>query len=253
MRILLTNDDGIHADGLEALEQIAAALSDDVWVIAPETDQSGTAHSLTLHDPLRMRRVAERRFAVRGTPTDCVILAIREVLDGLPDLVLSGVNRGQNVADDVTYSGTIAGAMEGTLMGVRSIALSQAFKRSPDGEPVDYATAIAHGPALIDKLTRVSLPKDTLINVNFPACPPDDVAGIDVTRQGKRSVGALFVDRRTDGRGMPYYWLGFRGQDEDPAVHTDLRAVRDGYISVTPLKLDLTAETLREDLMGALA
>src|SRR5690606_38467973 len=111
MRVLLTNDDGIHADGLAALEQIAAALSDDVWVVAPETDQSGTAHSLTLHDPLRMRRIAERRFAVRGTPTDCVILAIREVLDGLPDLVLSGVNRGQNVADDVTYSGTIAGAM----------------------------------------------------------------------------------------------------------------------------------------------
>src|SRR5262249_48222415 len=127
MRILLTNDDGIHAEGLAALERIARSLSDDVWIVAPETDQSGLAHSLSLSEPLRLRQIGEKRFALRGTPTDCVIMALRQVLRGKPDLILSGVNSGSNVADDVTYSGTIAGAIEGTMQGVRSFALSQAY------------------------------------------------------------------------------------------------------------------------------
>ena len=126
MRILLTNDDGIHAEGLESLERIARTLSDDVWVVAPENDQSGYAHSLSISEPLRLRKIGEKRYAVRGTPTDCVIMGARKVLPGLPDLVLSGINSGSNIADDVTYSGTVAGAMEGTLLGIRSIALSQA-------------------------------------------------------------------------------------------------------------------------------
>ncbi len=251
MRILLTNDDGINAEGFEALRKIAGALSDDVWCVAPETDQSGTAHSLTLHDPLRVRRLGERSFAVRGTPTDCVIMGVRELLPEPPDLVLSGVNRGQNAADDVTYSGTIAGAIEGTLMGIRSIALSQAFAWRAGAE-VSYDTAIEHAPGLIKKLLKIEMPPDTLFNVNFPACGPGNVLGVDVTRQGKREVGALFVDARTDGRGVPYYWLGFKGEEENPPEHTDLRALRDGSISVTPLKLDLTADTLRERVAAAL-
>ena len=127
MRILLTNDDGIHAEGLAALERIARTLSDDVWVVAPETDQSGFAHSLSLSEPLRLRKIGEKHFAVRGTPTDCVIMGVRKIMPEPPDLVLSGVNSGSNIADDVTYSGTVAGAMEGTLLGIRSIALSQAY------------------------------------------------------------------------------------------------------------------------------
>ncbi|MBA5776733.1 5'/3'-nucleotidase SurE [Stappia sp. F7233] len=251
MRILLTNDDGIHAEGFAALQRIAHEISDDVWSVAPESDQSGTAHSLTLHDPLRVRRVEEKTFAVRGTPTDCVIMGVRELLPSPPDLILSGINRGQNAADDVTYSGTIAGAMEGTLMGIRSIALSQAYRPRHSGS-ADYATAIAHAPGLIDKLMRIDMPADTLFNVNFPAVGPGDVAGVDVTRQGKREIGALYVDARTDGRGVPYYWLGFRGEEQDPAEHTDLWALREGYISVTPLTLNLTAEVLRERIASAL-
>lgn len=130
MRILLTNDDGIHAEGLSVLERIARTISDDVWVVAPEVDQSGLAHSLTLSEPLRLRPVSERRFALRGTPTDCVIMAVKKILDRKPDLVLSGVNVGANLADDVTYSGTVAGAIEGTLQGIRSIALSQAYQHA---------------------------------------------------------------------------------------------------------------------------
>ncbi|NRG18864.1 5'/3'-nucleotidase SurE [Rhizobiales bacterium] len=251
MRILLTNDDGINAEGFEALRAIAGELSDDVWCVAPETDQSGTAHSLTLHDPLRVRKIDERRFAVRGTPTDCVIMGVRELMDGPPDLVLSGVNRGQNVADDVTYSGTIAGAMEGILMGVRSIALSQAYSWK-EGQKPDFRTATTHAPGLIRRLLDIELPGDTLLNVNFPAVPAEEVAGIDVTRQGKREVGALYVDARVDGRGVPYYWLAFKGEEETPAEHTDLGALRAGYISITPMKLDLTAESLRDTLVTAL-
>lgn len=132
MRILLTNDDGIHAEGLAVLERIARQISDDVWVVAPETDQSGLAHSLTLSEPLRLRQIDARHFALRGTPTDCVIMGVRHVLPGAPDLVLSGVNSGANMADDVTYSGTVAGAMEGTLLGVKAIALSQEYEYEGD-------------------------------------------------------------------------------------------------------------------------
>src|SRR5689334_10777683 len=152
MRILLTNDDGIDSPGLHALRQIAAELSDDVWVVAPETNQSGASHSLTLHEPLRMRQLDDRAFAVRGTPTDCVIMAVRHVLkDSAPALVLSGVNRGANLAEDVTYSGTIAGAFEGTTLGIRSIALSLAYGIEA-GKGLRWETAISHGPALIKKL-----------------------------------------------------------------------------------------------------
>ena len=152
MRILLTNDDGINSPGLHALREIALQLSDDVWVVAPETNQSGASHSLSLHEPLRMRQVDERAFAVRGTPTDSVIMGVRHVLkDKTPELVLSGINRGANMAEDVTYSGTIAGAFEGTILGIRSIALSQAFGFEST-KSVRWQTALAHAPALLRKL-----------------------------------------------------------------------------------------------------
>ena len=243
MRILITNDDGIHADGLASLERIAKALSDDVWTVAPETDQSGVAHSLSLSDPLRLRKISDKHFAIKGTPTDCVIMGMRSILaDAPPDLILSGVNRGQNVAEDVTYSGTIAAAMEGTLLGVPSIALSQAYGFVSGRTRPYWDCAETHAPGLIRKVLNEGIPKDILVNINFPDCPPGEVAGTAVTVQGKRNAELLKLDKRVDGRGLPYYWIVFSRGPFTPGHGTDLEALREGKISVTPLRLDLTDE-----------
>ncbi len=250
MRILLTNDDGIHAEGLAVLERIARSLSDDVWVVAPETDQSGFAHSLSLSEPLRMRKLDDRHFALRGTPTDCVIMGVRKVMPEPPDLVLSGVNSGSNVADDVTYSGTVAGAMEGTLLGIRSIALSQAYNVSEEGRIVPWHVAETLAPALLKKLVAADMPSGTFLNVNFPNCDPDAVRGTRVASQGKL-VHGLWIDERRDGRGFPYYWLRFGREPVEIREGTDLAALKDNCISVTPLQLDLTAHALMQPLEKA--
>lgn len=252
MRILLTNDDGIHAEGLACLERIAHAISDDVWVVAPETDQSGFAHSLSISHPLRLRKVGEKKFAVDGTPTDCVIMGARNILPGAPDLILSGVNSGLNVADDVTYSGTVAGAMEGTLLGIKAIALSQAYTIEDEERRVPYATAEALAPALINKVLDMAWTPGTFINLNFPSIPPQDVRGARVTVQGKLSY-RISVDERRDGRRLPYYWLRFGRDDLDLVEGTDVHAVREGFVSVTPLKLDYTAHELRDQLAKAIS
>ncbi len=243
MRILVTNDDGIHAEGLDVCEQIARVLSDDVWVIAPEYDQSGVAHSLTLNDPLRLRQVAERRFAVRGTPTDCIIMGARHVLNGKgPDLVLSGVNRGRNAGEDVIYSGTVAGAVEGTVIGVPSLALSQAYA-SRSGRPPHWETSLRYAPDIIRRVVAEGIPRDVLINVNFPDCPPDKVKRIAVTAQGRRMQERLHIDERQDGRGNPYYWIAYvrHGFAKAPDG-SDLAALDEHCIAVTPLRLDMTDE-----------
>jgi len=254
MRILLTNDDGIEAPGMHALQQIASELSDDVWTVAPETDQSGSAHSLTLHEPLRLRQLAERTYAVKGTPTDCVIMGVKNVLGGKrPDLVLSGVNRGANIADDVTYSGTVAGAMEGAVLGIPSIALSQAYRIEDDGENgVRWQTAMKLGSGLIRRLLAAGWPAGVLLNVNFPDRDAEHIAGIAVTSQGKRDQDLLMVVDRMDTRGNPYYWLGFERRRSNPPQGTDLWAIYSGRISVTPLHLDLTHHAMRARLKGAL-
>ncbi len=243
MRILVTNDDGIHAEGLDICEKIARSLSDDVWVVAPEYDQSGVAHSLSLNDPLRLREVAERRFAVRGTPTDCVIMGARHLLNGNgPDLVLSGVNRGRNAGEDVIYSGTIAGAMEGTVLGIPSLALSQAYK-SRSGQPPHWETALRFAPDIIRRVLAEGVPHDVLLNVNFPDCPPDAVKGIAVAAQGRRRQERLHIDKRIDGRGNPYYWIAYVRQNFTKAADgSDLAALDERRIAVTPLRLDLTDE-----------
>ena len=246
MRILVTNDDGIHAPGLKVLEKIALALTspDKVFIVAPETDQSGTSHSLSLNDPLRLRKIDARRFAVKGTPTDCVLLGVQHVLKGeAPDLVLSGVNRGQNVAEDVTYSGTIAAAMEGTTLGIRSIALSQSY--APGGDhntpsEVHWEVAEHFGPKVIRHILAAGIAPGILMNVNFPNCALDAVEGIAATVQGFRGANLLKIDERKDGRGNAYYWLGFARPVFDVHEGTDLHALRSNRISVTPLKLDLT-------------
>ncbi|MEZ5811311.1 MAG: 5'/3'-nucleotidase SurE [Rhizobiaceae bacterium] len=251
MRILLTNDDGIHAEGLAVLERVARTLSDDVWIVAPEADQSGLAHSLSLSEPLRLREVADKHFALRGTPTDCVIMAARKIMPEPPDLVLSGVNSGANIADDVTYSGTIAGAMEGTLIGSRAIALSQAY--TFDGKRVvPWEVTETHAPALLKKLIAVDLPAGTFLNVNFPNCSPEEVDGVEVVSQGKL-VHGLWIDERADGRGFPYYWLRFGRKPAEFVDGTDLNALKNNHIAVTPLKLDLTAHEVMADLGEALA
>jgi 5'-nucleotidase len=249
MRILVTNDDGIHAPGLAICEEIARTLSDDVWVVAPEYDQSGVSHSLSLNDPLRLREVGPRHFAVRGTPTDCVIMGVRHILrDGLPTLILSGVNRGRNSAEDVTYSGTVAGAMEGAVLGIPSFALSQAYHAAGGHEP-HWATAVRYAPEVIRRVLDTGMPKDVLVNVNFPDCAPDAVKGIAVTSQGKRPQELLRIEPRRDGRGNPYYWIAF----ERPRISqfpdgTDLCALADNRVSVTPLRLDLTDEPFMTQL-----
>lgn len=250
-RILVTNDDGVHAPGLEVLEAIAREISDDVWTVAPEFEQSGAGHSLTLTQPLRLRRLGEKKFAVQGTPTDSVMLAVNHIMkDHKPTLVLSGVNRGANIAEDVTYSGTIAGAIEGTLTGLPSIALSQAIRPRP--ERTNWSASRTFGTRIVSELIATGWPEEVLINVNFPACDADDVKGIKVTEQGRRDLGGLVIEERTDTRGFPYYWFGLSREPGKPGHETDLKRVRSGWISVTPLHLDLTHFPTRDAMVGRL-
>jgi len=242
-RILISNDDGIHATGLKLLEKIAKNLSRDVWVVAPETEQSAASHSLTVRRPLRIRKLSPRRFAVDGTPTDSVLLAVKHLLaDHPPDLVLSGINRGGNLGEDVTYSGTIAAAMEGTLLGVPAIALSQ---HRETGEKTYWSTAEKFAPRLIRDLVAAEWPKGVFINVNFPAVGPERVTGIEVGIQGRRKLGD-HLEERVDPHGRPYYWIGPLRREEPSRRRSDLAAIGRRAISVTPLHVDLThRRTLR--------
>ncbi len=236
MRILLTNDDGINAPGLVTLEAIARQLSDDIWIVAPSEEQSGAGHSLTLTRPLRIRPHGERRFSVTGTPTDSVLLALGKIMDVKPDLILSGVNQGANLAEDVTYSGTVAAAMEGTLAGIRSIALSQAYSRDDAGDDVSFAAAEAWGAKVVRSLLDVPLPANTLLNVNFPAVP----RGVRWTRQSFRHYDGRMVPGE-DPSGRRHFWFTVV-PIEQVEEGTDRWAVNQGYVSITPLRLDLTDE-----------
>ena len=251
MRILLSNDDGINASGLTALEEIAHALSDDVWTVAPEQDSSGMARSITLTRPLRIRKVEDRRYAVDGTPTDAVQLGVGQLLkEHKPDLILSGVNNGQNIAEDVTMSGTIAAALQGMTLGIPSVALSQS---RTDRHKVAWETAIKHAPGVIETLLAEGWPADVVINVNFPAVAPDAVEGIAVTSQGRRENIELFAEERTDLRQRRYYWFGFNGRPQTPPEGTDVHALMNGLVSVTPLHLALTHEDAKASLAARFA
>jgi 5'-nucleotidase len=252
MRILVTNDDGIHSPGLTVTEKIAQSLSDDVWVVAPENEQSGASHSLTLTSPLRLRQIAERRFAVSGTPTDCVMMACLHILKTQPpELVLSGVNWGSNLADDVTYSGTIAGAMEGCALGIASIALSQCYEEG-DRHAIDWSAGEVLGAEVVGRLVQVGWPPGTLINVNFPGCPAGDVKGVKVVPQGKYDPQSTEIEQRIDARQRAYYWIGLRRRKAVPPQESDLGAVYDNYIAVTPLHLNLTERTVLGTLHAAM-
>jgi len=253
MRILLTNDDGIYAPGLKVLEAIAGQLSDDIWICAPHDEQSGAGHSMSLSLPVRLRQHGLKRFSVSGSPTDAVIMALRQVLDAPPDLILSGVNRGANLADDITYSGTVSAAIEGALAGVRSVALSQVYAKEGMGADVSFAAAEAWGVKAITPLLDMPFPDRTLININFPPRAPDAVKGIRVVRQGFHDYARGTVVTGRDPRGHEYYWFGLNGIEHTPGHDTDLEAMEDGYIAVTPLQLDLTHHASLEALAGRYA
>lgn len=247
MKILLTNDDGINAPGLGVLEEIARELSDDIWIVAPEIEQSGQSRSITLTQPVRTRDVAENTWAVAGTPSDCVLLALRDLLPDAPDLILSGVNNGQNLAEDTSFSGTVAAAMFGMEMGVPSIALSQAKNFRQRGS-LPWETAIKWGAKTVRPLIDKGWPGELVLNVNFPDCDPGDVAGIEMTRQGFRDERIVYTDKREDLRGNDYYWIGYNGKLSQPNEGTDLRAIYDKRISVTPLHVDLTHDAFLKEM-----
>mgnify|MGYP003120078012 CR=1 FL=1 len=242
MRILLTNDDGIHAPGLAVLEAIARQFSDDIWICAPSEEQSGAGHSLTLNKPVRLQKHGERRFSVTGTPTDSVTLGLRKVMDLRPDVILSGVNHGANLGDDITYSGTVSAAIEGALAGVRAIAFSQVYMREWNGDSA-FDTAREWGAKVLAPLLDTPLPERTLVNVNFPPLPPASVKGIRAVRQGFHDYSRGSVVEGRDPRGHKYYWFGLEPIEHTLDHGTDLEAIDDGYISVTPLQLDLTHHT----------
>lgn len=250
MRILLTNDDGIHAPGLEVLERLARQFSDDIWIVAPAEEQSGAGHSLTLNRPVRLRQYDARRFAVSGTPTDSVMMALRKVLPEKPDVILSGVNRGANLGDDVTYSGTVSAAIEGALAGIPSIALSQVYEKEGMGDAVPFAAAEAWGAQVLAPLLETPFAPRTVVNVNFPALPAQDVHGIRVVRQGFHDYARGSLVEGTDPRGYHYYWFGLHGIEHTPGHATDLEAIQDGFVSVTPLHLDLTHDPSLAMLAG---
>lgn len=254
MRILLTNDDGVNAAGLKLLERVAAAFSDDVWIVAPNEEQSGAGHSLTLTVPIRLRQLGERRFCVTGTPTDAVMMGLAHILaDHKPDLILSGINRGANLGEDVTYSGTVSAAMEGALAGIPSIALSQNYAKEGMGDTVPFAAAEAWAERVLRPLIEAPFAPRTLVNVNFPALAPDAVKGVRVVRQGIRDYGRLRLVRNRDPRGYDYFWFGLRPVLHTPGQETDLEALADGYVTVTPLHLDLTHEASLEVLAALYA
>ena len=235
MRILITNDDGIHAQGLQVLEEIAHTLTPDVWVVAPEMEQSATSHSLTLARPLRIRHLGEKRYSINGTPTDCALLGTQQILGNHPpDFVISGVNYGHNLAEDVNYSGTVAAASEAALLGFRAIAMSLGVR---EGQLPYWDTPRHHGPEIIQRLIHIPWDKDVLMNVNFPCLPQEKVLGIRSTTQGRR----IFDKRITpyqDPNGAPYSWIGTTYLSQEYPQDTDLAAVDQGYISITPLQLD---------------
>ncbi len=236
-RILISNDDGVEAEGIAVLERIARTLSDDVWVVAPDKEQSGAGHSLSLHAPLRYRQVSERRFAVMGTPTDAVLVGVMEMLkDKRPGLMLSGVNRGSNLAEDVTYSGTIAAAMEATLLEIPAIAFSNVLTN--EGISWDVPEQFAAG--IIRDLTAIDWPHDTFMNVNFPALPVELVKGRAACPQGRRKLDDN-LHRRVDPHGRPYIWIG--GQRTEPFTEqpdADYMKIKEGWITVTPINMDMT-------------
>ncbi len=232
--ILVSNDDGVRSEGIEAL---AAAMKElgTVYVIAPDRERSAASHSLTLTHPLRVEKISNRVYSVDGTPTDCVNLGVNGILRGKKiDLLVSGINKGANLGDDITYSGTVSAAIEGTLLGIPSIAISLVTRTR-----FRFDTASAVATDVANRVLKKGLPDDTLLNINVPNVPRDEIPGVRITRQGKRVYGDMIVEKR-DPRGRKYYWIGGDNLNSEEIPGSDLEAIEEGYISLTPIHLDLT-------------
>lgn len=237
-RILITNDDGIDGDGIRLLEKVALQMSDDVWVIAPEDERSGAGHSMSISHPIRIRQRDERHFAIRGTPTDCALLGIHELIPGKrPDIILSGINRGPNLAEDITYSGTCSAAMEGAVLGIPAIALSQIIRYKSE---IHWTTSEKFAAPVLERLIAMDWQPGQFVNVNFPDCPPDEVTGMRVTTLGMRPEGAFRPVGRIDERHVPYWWIKINFPDGGNVPGNDLQAAIDKQVSITPLRLDMT-------------
>ncbi len=247
-RVLLTNDDGIEADGLAVLEQVAASLAEEVWTVAPMHDQSGTSHAISMHQPLRLSARGERRFAVSGTPSDCVVMGLRHLLaEEPPELVLSGINHGMNIGHEVMYSGTASAAIVAAWLGTPSIALSQAFRKP---RPLSFDAAAAYAAPIIRQVLEQALPERLCLNINFPPCAPQEVSEVRLTRQGDAPIFAIAVEGRVDIRGKDYFWLGFEPSGAEQDAGSDLVALRDNAVSITPLRFDRSDEALMEAFGG---
>ncbi len=239
-RVILTNDDGIDAPGMAVLEEIAAQVATEVWVVAPEHDQSGQSHAISLHHAIRISQRGVRRYGVTGTPGDCAAVGICHLMrDARPTLMLSGVNRGVNLGIESVFSGTVGGAMTAMMLGVPAIALSQAFT---DRRNVPWDTARALGASTILTLVEIGWAQSACLNVNFPPVPADQVGPITLAKQGEGVIGGMHVDSRVDPRGMTYHWLNFHRSDRPQSPGTDYSAMRAGRIVVTPLRYDRTDE-----------
>ena len=243
MKILLSNDDGFSAPGLKTLARVLKEIA-DITVVAPDRNRSGASNSLTLENPLRVLEADNGFFSVNGTPTDCVHIAVTGLLSEMPDMVVSGINEGFNLSDDVLYSGTVAAATEGRFLGLPSIAVSLAGPKCQH-----YETAAQVAKQLIVKLNKDPLPKDTILNVNVPDLPMADIRGFQVTRLGTRHIAEPTI-KTTDPRGRKIFWIGQPGPEEDAGPGTDFYAVNTGYVSITPLQLDLTHYKVFEQLAG---
>ena len=241
MLILATNDDGVYSPGLQMLAKALKAVG-DVWVVAPDKEQSAVSHSLTLHRPLLVEEIMEKVYAVNGTPTDCVHLAVNGLLPARPDLVVSGINKGGNLGDDVTYSGTVSAALEASIMGIPAFAVSMVAR-----EDFVFGTAADFAVRLARVVLAQGMRKDTLLNVNVPNVPEDKIKGVRVTCQGRRVYGGSVLER-IDPRGKKYYWIGGEIENWEPRDGADHMAVADGFISVTPLKIDLTATDVLDEI-----
>ena len=258
-RILLVNDDGIDAPGMQVLESVARQIADEVFVVAPEKNRSGASHSLSIGMPVRVRKIDRYHYAVTGTPTECVMLALQELLtDNRPTVCLAGINRGPNLADDTAYSGTIAAARESTQLGVPAVAMSQVFvpgeKNFGLGEDrkIHWETSERWAPTVLKHLLAGPWNDSVFMNLNFPGVPPEQVRGLRITRQGRRPPGCYVLEQDVDSNGEPYYRMLLAYEDGTPDPGSDIKAIADGYISLSPLGLDLTATeslgTLAEEM-----
>jgi 5'-nucleotidase len=249
-RVLLTNDDGIDAPGLAVLEEMARELAHEVWVVAPEHDQSGVSHAVSLHHPLRVSERGPRRYAISGTPGDCAVMGVCHLMaDAAPDLLLCGVNRGANLGMETVFSGTVGGAMTGMMLGIPSIALSQAWT---DRLNVRWSTAAELGPGVIRRLLAIGWSEATCLSVNFPDLPAGEVGPLTLARQGVGLIQGMHIETRTDQRGFAYHWIGFRRGPREQGPESDIDALNAGRIVVTPLRYDRTDEEAYTSLAKAL-